>query len=106
MHGEAGYDCADGDQPCRSGRSARRPAEAVPPDGEPGAHDTSAVPAPRTPGPSRPLGHVDDEPTGPTGASAPSCRTGRAGWVGAHRHGGVRPRTRAGRRERPPRRWC
>ncbi|GAB3153192.1 hypothetical protein GCM10027290_45650 [Micromonospora sonneratiae] len=39
--------------------------------------------------------------------TAPStCRTDRAGWAGAHRHGAVRPRQRVNRRERPPRRWC
>lgn len=34
------------------------------------------------------------------------CRSSRAGWAGAHRHGAVRPRARATRRERPPDRWC
>jgi hypothetical protein len=34
------------------------------------------------------------------------CRSSREGWAGAHRHGAVRPRARAMRRERPPDRWC
>lgn len=34
------------------------------------------------------------------------CRSSHAGWAGAHRHGAVRPRARATRRERPPDRWC
>jgi hypothetical protein len=34
------------------------------------------------------------------------CRSSRAGWAGAHRHGAVRPQARAMRRERPPDRWC
>ena len=34
------------------------------------------------------------------------CRSSRSGWAGAHRHGAVRPRARAIRRERPPDRWC
>ena len=37
---------------------------------------------------------------------APACRSERPGWAGAHRHGAVRPRRRATRRERPPDRWC
>ncbi|MDQ7903162.1 hypothetical protein RB614_01335 [Phytohabitans sp. ZYX-F-186] len=34
------------------------------------------------------------------------CRSSHPGWAGAHRHGAVRPRARATRRERPPDRWC
>ncbi|GAA4451640.1 hypothetical protein GCM10023170_039260 [Phytohabitans houttuyneae] len=34
------------------------------------------------------------------------CRSSQSGWAGAHRHGAVRPRARATRRERPPDRWC
>lgn len=44
---------------------------------------------------------VRPEPSGP-----PACRADRKGWAGAHRHGAVRPRARATRRERPPDRWC
>ncbi|MBB5825024.1 hypothetical protein [Micromonospora carbonacea] len=44
---------------------------------------------------------ADDE-SGRAGA----CRSDLPGWAGAHRHGPVRPRHRALRRERPPRRWC
>lgn len=46
------------------------------------------------------------EPVNAGQVRSPACRTDRQGWAGAHRHGGVRPRQRAARRERPPRRWC
>ncbi|MEV4620018.1 hypothetical protein AB0J74_15085 [Asanoa sp. NPDC049573] len=52
--------------------------------------------------------HVADAASGPMlhGGRAPACRSERPGWAGAHRHGAVRPRRRASRRERPPDRWC
>jgi len=51
--------------------------------------------------------HVADPASGPMqGGRAPACRSERPGWAGAHRHGAVRPRRRAVRRERPPDRWC
>jgi hypothetical protein len=40
------------------------------------------------------------------GAGGSECCTDRPGWVGAHRHGAVRPGTPAPRRRRPPGRWC
>jgi hypothetical protein len=39
-------------------------------------------------------------------APAAGCLTDRPGWAAPHRHGAVRPRPRAGRRSRPPGRWC
>ncbi|MFB9236074.1 hypothetical protein ACFFWC_11025 [Plantactinospora siamensis] len=45
-------------------------------------------------------------PEAPPPARRPDCQSARPGWAGAHRHLGVRPRTRGARRERPPRRWC
>ncbi|GIF75182.1 hypothetical protein [Asanoa siamensis] len=52
--------------------------------------------------------HVADPTTnGPIQfGRAPACRSERPGWAGAHRHGAVRPRRRASRKERPPDRWC
>jgi hypothetical protein len=52
--------------------------------------------------------HVADAASGPMlhGGRSPACRSERPGWAGAHRHGAVRPRRRASRRERPPDRWC
>ena len=36
-----------------------------------------------------------------------ACQSNLRGWAGAHLHGAVRPRRRAaGRRGRPPGRWC
>jgi hypothetical protein len=49
----------------------------------------------------------DQVPTGARGGAGGSgCRADRPGWVGAHRHGGVRPGTPTIRRLRPPGRWC
>ncbi|MET7709331.1 hypothetical protein [Micromonospora sp. NPDC005413] len=107
-HGEAEHGCAQG-EPCR-----------------PGHHDPQAAGKHRRPvggassHPVEPLvGRADDETTLPRQRSAePSalaepdsddpagCLSALPGWAGAHRHGPVRPRPRATRRERPPRRWC
>jgi hypothetical protein len=43
---------------------------------------------------------------GPERRGPAVCQSSRQGWAGAHRHGAVRPRARANRRERPPDRWC
>ncbi|MEU5669182.1 hypothetical protein ABZ749_02190 [Micromonospora sp. NPDC047753] len=101
-HGEAEHGCAQG-EPCR-----------------PGHHDPQAAGKPRRPvggAPSHPVeplpGRIDDEPALPRQRSAEpdsdvpaGCLSELSGWAGAHRHGAVRPRPRATRRERPPRRWC
>jgi len=51
--------------------------------------------------------HVAESTAGPIlFGRAPACRSERPGWAGAHRHGAVRPRRRATRKERPPDRWC
>ncbi|MFC4022173.1 hypothetical protein ACFOW4_30145 [Micromonospora sp. GCM10011542] len=107
-HGEAEHGCAQG-EPCR-----------------PGHHDQQAAKHRRAvggvpPHPAEPLGGRADEdipvvprqrsgeqalPGEPEFETAPGCRSELSGWAGAHRHGPVRPRQRATRRERPPRRWC
>lgn len=58
------------------------------------------LPVPRQRG-VEPAGQVEPEP-----AASQGCRSDLPGWAGAHRHGPVRPRQRANRREHPPRRWC
>jgi hypothetical protein len=85
-HGEAEQGCADGDrrvrepEPIPAGRQLRRVCDPLPvPPAEPSAADKPPVRA---------------------------CRSELPGWAGAHRHGAVRPRRRASRRERPPDRWC
>ncbi|GAA2219722.1 hypothetical protein ACFY2R_24870 [Micromonospora olivasterospora] len=103
--GEAEHGCAQGEgcrpghhEPLPAAKHHRRPAgppypaEPGPPRGE----DDPPVPRQRTP--ESPVG-------GELGRSA-SCRNDQPGWAGAHRHGPVRPRHRAVRQERPPRRWC
>ncbi|MFG1952635.1 hypothetical protein [Micromonospora sp. NPDC048830] len=104
-HGEAEHGCAQGEC-CRPGhheppaaakhhRRAAGPAhlpEPVPTWGD----DDLPVPRQRTP----------ESPVGGELARAGSCLSELPGWAGAHRHGPVRPRHRAIRRERPPRRWC
>ena len=113
-HGEADPGCADADsQPhtpdesgrITSGRQIRRicaepTAERVRRD-RPDADPTDEPPA-------EPLAdHVADPAAGPIlFGRAPACRSERPGWAGAHRHGAVRPRRRATRKERPPDRWC
>ena len=109
-HGEAEHGCAQG-EPCRLGQhdpqaagKPRRPVGGVPSHpaestgGRPTerADDDVAVPRQRATDPVLPV-----EPDDITG-----CRSELPGWAGAHRHGPVRPRQRATRRERPPRRWC
>jgi hypothetical protein len=111
-HGEADSGCADAESqphdpdelpPAAAGRPLRRicagpTAERVRADDSddddpPGCHVGE---------------HVADTASGPMlhGGRAPACRSERPGWAGAHRHGAVRPRRRASRRERPPDRWC
>ncbi|MET8351774.1 MULTISPECIES: hypothetical protein [unclassified Micromonospora] len=111
-HGEAENGCAQG-EPCR-----------------PGHHDPQAVAKhrrtvggvpshPAEPTTGRPADRADDDavvprqraaepvlPGEPEPDHAGGCRSEMPGWAGAHRHGPVRPRQRATRRERPPRRWC
>ncbi|MGC4804291.1 hypothetical protein [Micromonospora sp. DT233] len=100
-HGEAEQGCAQGEtcrpghhDPQPTGKHVRRlvgPAE--PTVGRP---DDATVPRQRAPEPG-----IDAEP-----ARTAACRSDLPGWAGAHRHGPVRPRHRAVRREHPPRRWC
>jgi hypothetical protein len=103
-HGEAEHGCAQG-EPCRTGhdqpavgKHPRRLTGLTHPEQHTAerAEEDPAVPRQR-----------DQEPVPPVGSpSAQGCRSELAGWAGAHRHGAVRPRARAIRRERPPRRWC
>jgi len=115
-HGEADPGCADADshphtpdEPGRitSGRQIRRicaepTAERVRRD----RLDTDSTDS--TEPPAEPLAdHVAESSAGPIlFGRAPACRSERPGWAGAHRHGAVRPRRRATRKERPPDRWC
>ncbi|MEU8169507.1 hypothetical protein [Micromonospora sp. NPDC049004] len=108
-HGEAEHGCAQG-EPCRLGhhdpQAAGKPRRPV--------GGASAHPAESTGG--RPAERADDdvavprqratEPAPPEPDDVTGCRSELPGWAGAHRHGPVRPRQRATRRERPPRRWC
>ncbi|MFC3500661.1 hypothetical protein ACFOOK_06730 [Micromonospora krabiensis] len=124
--GEAEHGCAQG-EPCRPGHhdqpaaaKHRRPVGAIPPIPlEPVGHRPVEAPGARpaeAPGP-RPVEEDAPVPRQRSGEAAPpvepepvravsSCRSDLPGWAGAHRHGAVRPPQRAGRRERPPRRWC
>jgi hypothetical protein len=97
-HGEAepGPGAAHGErrvrepEPAPMGRQLRR---VCPDPSEPTASpEASATPDAAAPDADRP--------------SVRACRSDRPGWAGAHRHGAVRPRRRANRRERPPDRWC
>ncbi|MET8093182.1 hypothetical protein [Micromonospora sp. NPDC005220] len=106
-HGEAEHGCAQG-EPCRLGHDPQAA----------GKHRRAVGGGPAHP--VEPLaGRADDDPQLPRQrAGEPStlaepdsdvpagCLSERPGWAGAHRHGPVRPRPRATRRERPPRRWC
>ncbi|MFD6565212.1 hypothetical protein [Micromonospora profundi] len=111
-HGEAEHGCAQG-EPCRPGHhdhqvagKPRRPVGGLP------AHPAH----PAEPAGCRPAEWADDAPVPRQRAGEQAlpaepdddagCRSGLPGWAGAHRHGPVRPRQRATRRERPPRRWC
>ncbi|MEH1098747.1 hypothetical protein [Micromonospora sp. CPCC 205561] len=106
-HGEAEHGCAQG-EPCRPGHHEQQaaakhrrlpggfPAEA--PARMPERDDDVTVPRQRT---AEPASHGEAEPP-----AAPGCQSDLPGWAGGHRHGPVRPRRRAARRERPPRRWC
>ncbi|MFE9191199.1 hypothetical protein ACFYL6_16460 [Micromonospora sp. NPDC007208] len=107
-HGEAEHGCAQG-EPCRPGHHDPQAA---------GKHRRAVGGAPSHP--AEPLaGRADDDvplprqrSAEPTGLAEPDsdvpagCLSELPGWAGAHRHGAVRPRPRATRRERPPRRWC
>ncbi|WP_410811200.1 hypothetical protein [Micromonospora sp. 067-2] len=106
-HGEAEHGCAQG-EPCRPGHDPqaaakhRRSVGGVPSHpAEPLAgRPDEEVPIPRQrSGESSALGEPEPDLTG-------GCLSELPGWAGAHRHGPVRPRQRATRRERPPRRWC
>ncbi|MFG1870502.1 hypothetical protein [Micromonospora arborensis] len=106
-HGEAEHGCAQG-EPNRPGHDPqaagkhRRPVGGTPshpvepPVGR--ADDETALPRQRSAEPGDLAEPDTDLPTG--------CLSELPGWAGAHRHGPVRPRPRATRRERPPRRWC
>ncbi|RKN50997.1 hypothetical protein [Micromonospora endolithica] len=109
-HGEAEHGCAQG-EPCRPGHhdqpagakhqrrlSGGGPAEPAGGRVPERTDDDCPVPRPRAGDPTVPAEPAADLPT--------SCLSGLPGWAGAHRHGPVRPRHRAARRERPPRRWC
>ncbi|MEH1169647.1 hypothetical protein V6V47_30135 [Micromonospora sp. CPCC 205539] len=109
-HGEADHGCAQG-EPCRPGH-----------DPQPAAKHRRAVggvPLPAEPITGRPAERDDDDVAVPRQRAAEppltgepdldivsGCRSELPGWAGAHRHGPVRPRPRATRREGPPRRWC
>ncbi|WFE52459.1 hypothetical protein [Micromonospora sp. WMMD1155] len=119
-HGEAEHGCAQG-EPCRPGHHDPQPA---------GKHRRSVGGAPFVGGEvdaldrrlhpgEPPAGRADDETPLPRQRSGEpaalgepdvdvpaGCLSELPGWAGAHRHGPVRPRPRATRRERPPRRWC
>ncbi|MGN9808922.1 hypothetical protein ACTMSW_06140 [Micromonospora sp. BQ11] len=110
-HGEAEHGCAQGES-CRPGhhdqpagaKHQRRLAGGHPADPAAGRlpertdDDCCPVPRPRAGEPTVPVEPAFDAP--------PSCISELSGWAGAHRHGPVRPRHRAARRDRPPRRWC
>ncbi|MET8910485.1 hypothetical protein [Micromonospora sp. NPDC004551] len=107
-HGEAEHGCAQG-EPCRPGHHDQPP---------PAKHPRRAGLSHPEPATGWAPERVDDEaqvprqraaePVPPAGEAEPAqgCRSDLPGWAGAHRHGAVRPRSRAVRRERPPRRWC
>ncbi|MFG1777081.1 hypothetical protein ACGFIR_21945 [Micromonospora sp. NPDC049051] len=110
-HGEAEHGCAQG-EPCRPGHQEQQaaakhrrlpgafpaPAPEHPARAPERPDDDVPVPRQRVPEPA-PAGEVEP-------AAAQGCRSDLPGWAGGHRHGPVRPRLRATRRERPPRRWC
>ncbi|MEU7609778.1 hypothetical protein [Micromonospora sp. NPDC049204] len=104
-HGEAEHGCAQGES-CRPGHhdpqvsgKHRRPTAGAPSHPvEPFADDESTLPRQRS---AEPPARSEPDADVPAG-----CLSDLAGWAGAHRHGPVRPRRRATRRERPPRRWC
>ncbi|MFF3869614.1 hypothetical protein [Micromonospora sp. NPDC001898] len=107
-HGEAEYGCAQGEtrrpghhDPQPAAEHHRRltgpvhPVEPTSGRAAERAEDDAPVPRQRTP-----------EPLADELGRAAACCSDLPGWAGAHRHGPVRPRHRAVRRERPPRRWC
>ncbi|MEU8181645.1 hypothetical protein AB0B85_10875 [Micromonospora sp. NPDC049044] len=104
-HGEAEHGCAQG-EPCRPGHhdpqvagKHRRPTAGAPSHPvEPRPDDEITLPRQR--------GAEGSARTEPDADVPAGCLSELDGWAGAHRHGPVRPRPRAARRERPPRRWC
>ncbi|SDY92676.1 hypothetical protein SAMN05421684_2352 [Asanoa ishikariensis] len=107
-HGEADPGCADADsQPHIPDESRRTPPgrQIRRSCAEPTAERVRKERPDTDPTDDPPTDHVADP--GPIQfGRAPACRSDRPGWAGAHRHGAVRPRRRASRRERPPDRWC
>ncbi|MER7456354.1 hypothetical protein [Micromonospora sp. NPDC126480] len=108
-HGEADHGCAQG-EPCRPGhheppvtKHHRRLAGGVP--AHPGEAPTGWLPERADDDVTVPR-QRSAEPVPPAATPTDGCLSDLPGWAGAHRHGPVRPRPRAGRRERPPRRWC
>ncbi|MFC0533186.1 hypothetical protein [Phytohabitans kaempferiae] len=115
-HGEAEHGSAESEQhyllgehglPGRQLRwvcgAGPQPVEESVPSGASGAvsAEADAQPVPLVEPPADEGRTVVPERHGPA-----VCRSSRSGWAGAHRHGAVRPRARATRRERPPGRWC
>lgn len=101
-HGEADPGCVEADNPAHA-------ADAREADEPPRGRQIRRICA--DPTAERTRDNDADEPAehvaGPIQfGRAPACRSERPGWAGAHRHGAVRPRRRATRRERPPDRWC
>ncbi|MFG3554887.1 hypothetical protein ACGGAQ_10875 [Micromonospora sp. NPDC047557] len=105
-HGEAEHGCAQG-EPCRLGHhdpqaagKPRRPVGGASPHPTdlPAGRPDEDIPRQRA---GEPVTLGESEPD-----AAAGCLSELPGWAGAHRHGPVRPRQRATRRERPPRRWC
>jgi hypothetical protein len=102
-HGEAEHGSAEGEQhyvlgPGLPSRHLRWVCGA-------GPHGVEEAPEPDEVAPSEPP--LDEGRTLTPDRRGPAvCRSSRVGWAGAHRHGAVRPRARATRRERPPDRWC
>ncbi|BCB79047.1 hypothetical protein GCM10022251_42470 [Phytohabitans flavus] len=119
-HGEAEHGSVEGEQHYLLGEhvvpgrvlrwvcgAGPQPVEESVPPAAPGATDVaSGAPVEASDDP------VDEPPPDEGRTLVPErrgpavCRSSRAGWAGAHRHGAVRPQARATRRERPPDRWC
>ncbi|SCL16844.1 hypothetical protein GA0070616_1135 [Micromonospora nigra] len=125
-HGEAEHGCAQG-EPCRPGHHDQPSGGKHPRWATGVAHPPESVGERVDDEPGRPWG--DDGPAWENDLTLPrqraaepsldrravpeeaesagqGCRSELPGWAGGHRHGPVRPRHRAVRRERPPRRWC
>jgi hypothetical protein len=120
-HGEAEHSRADAEQNCLLGGQEQQH-----PSGLAGKHQRwvcgvgpqLAGAGPTPPGPDlaeddglpgtipRQRAGEQDMVGDPAPDPLPTCAVDRHGWAGAHRHGAVRPRRRASRRDRPPHRWC